>query len=153
AFSPAGQDPPACPPGERDGVLAMIDARRGEVFAAAYALARAGTATELTPPQALAPEELEDILGELQPGSEVRRWRWLAVGDGAVRSRGHLDAAGVAVPEDSSPLHLVGAEAICDLGARAALAAMGEATVPDYRRRPDAEVALEGASALEGSRP
>src|SRR5262249_12513144 len=25
AFSPAGQDPPACPPGERDGVLAMID--------------------------------------------------------------------------------------------------------------------------------
>ena len=75
------------------------------------------------------------------------------MGDGAVRYRGHLDGAGVAVPEDSSPLHLVGAEAICDLGARAAVAARSEAIVPDYRRRPDAEVALERAPALEGSRP
>ena len=93
------------------------------------------------------------MIGELRSAGEGRRWRWLAVGDGAVRYRGHLDAAGVAVPEDSSPLHLVGAEAICDLGARAAVAARSEAIVPDYRRRPDAEVALERAPALEGSRP
>jgi tRNA threonylcarbamoyl adenosine modification protein YeaZ len=150
---PAGQPPPAVPPGERDGVVAVIDARRGEVFAATYALAGAGAASELASPRALAPEELDHILGEAQSGGEVGGWRWLGVGDGAVRYRGHLDAAGVAVPADSSPLHLVGAEAICDLGARAAVAAADETIVPDYRRRPDAEVALEGAHALEGPRP
>ena len=68
---------------------------------------------------------------------------WRAIGDGAVRFRAHLQAAGVMVPPDSSPLHLLSAEAICDLGSRAETLASYQAIVPDYRRRPDAEIALE----------
>jgi hypothetical protein len=57
-----------------------------------------------------------------------------------------LEAVEVIVPPDSSPLHLVSAEAICDLGARGEAVASYEAIVPDYRRRPDAEIALESAT-------
>jgi tRNA threonylcarbamoyladenosine biosynthesis protein TsaB len=111
-------------------VLAMIDARRGEVFLATYA-----TTGELMSPRALAPEDLGSIVTQA-------KGRWLAVGDGAVRYRGHLETAGVVVPEDCSPLHEVSAEAICNLGVSAPAVAAYEAIVPDYRRRPDAEVAL-----------
>jgi tRNA threonylcarbamoyladenosine biosynthesis protein TsaB len=134
-----------------EGVLAVIDARRGEAFAAAYLTTDRGVVEELVPPRALAPEELGGMLAQasgVQAGAHATRWR--AVGDGAVRFRDQLEIAGAAVPEDSSRLHLVSAEAICDLGARAPTAAAPslEAIVPDYRRRPDAEIALESAQAL-----
>lgn len=122
---------------EPAGVLALIDARRGEVFAAAY-----DGDVELLAAQALAPGEL----GELRERSEARtgQRRWIAVGDGAVLYRGALEQPDVRVPEDSSPLHRVDARAICTLGEHAP---GGEArVVPDYRRRPDAEIALEGAA-------
>jgi tRNA A37 threonylcarbamoyladenosine modification protein TsaB len=141
---------PAAPGGDLDGVLAVIDARRGEAFAAAYAATDRGATDELTSPRASVPEELGGVVAraeghvaraEAWSGGEHGR-RWLAVGDGAVRFRGHLEEVGVAVPEDRSPLHLVSAGAICDLATRAPVAASYETLVPDYRRRPDAEIAL-----------
>jgi tRNA threonylcarbamoyladenosine biosynthesis protein TsaB len=142
-----------------EGVLAVIDARRGEVFAAAYTVAEHSSAVELLSPRALAPEDLPTFVASVAAQLEgppeqargERAGRWLAVGDGAVRFRGHLEAAGVAVPGDHSRFHLVGAGAICDLGARAQPAASYEDVVPHYRRRPDAEIALERLAVLEGS--
>jgi tRNA threonylcarbamoyladenosine biosynthesis protein TsaB len=107
--------------GARDDapVVAAIDARRGEVFAAAYP----GFG-----PTALAPAELA---ARLESGA-------LTVGDGAVRFREELERAGAAIPADDSPLHRVSALQICRLGARAE-AADRDALLPDYRREPDAK--------------
>jgi tRNA threonylcarbamoyladenosine biosynthesis protein TsaB len=135
-------------------VLAVLDARRGEVFAAPYLLADRESVEELVAPRALAPEDLGSILAQAEAhraGDDAQRGRehvspWQAIGDGAVRFRGHLEAVGVTVPPDSSPLHLVSAEAICALGARGEAVASYQAIVPDYRRRPDAEIALESAA-------
>ena len=105
---------------------------------------------ELLTARPVSPEDLGGVVKEAEHASGERGNPWLAVGDGAVRFRGHLELARVAVPPDSSPLHLVSAQAICDLGACAVAVAGYEEIVPDYRRRPDAEIALEGAAALEG---
>lgn len=121
-------------------VLAVIDARRGEVYAAAYAAAR-----QLTEPRAVAPADLAAVVEQAE-GSGAAMGRWLAVGDGAIRFREQLQAAGIAVPEDGSPAHLVSGGAICELALQARPLAAGE-LLPDYRRRPDAEIALEGARA------
>jgi len=117
-------------------VLAVLDARRGEAFVAAYETADRGP-VELVAPVALAPEDLHDVVESSA--------RWEAIGDGAVRFRSDLESAGIMVPPDSSPLHLLSAEAICALGARAEIVESGRGIVPDYRRRPDAEIALERA--------
>jgi tRNA threonylcarbamoyladenosine biosynthesis protein TsaB len=100
-------------------VVAVIDARRGEVFAAAPGVFG---------PVALAPEALA---ARIEPGS-------LAVGDGAVRFREELERAGAVVPADGSPLHRVSAIEICKLGA-AGEPAGRDALLPDYRREPDAQ--------------
>jgi hypothetical protein len=71
--------------------------------------------------------------------------QWIAVGDGAIRFRGHLQDRGITVPADDSPLHLVDGGAICRLALAAQPVAVRE-LMPDYRRRPDAEIALEGAN-------
>jgi tRNA threonylcarbamoyladenosine biosynthesis protein TsaB len=135
------------------GVLAVIDARRGQAFAGAYRVGDGKSATELIAPRPVPPDELARVVSEAEQQGGQDGNPWLAVGDGAVRYRGHLELAGVAVPPDSSPLHLLSAQAICDLGACAAAAESYEEIVPDYRRRPDAEIALEGAAALEGREP
>jgi tRNA threonylcarbamoyladenosine biosynthesis protein TsaB len=113
-------------------VLATIDARRGEAYAAAY-----DTQGELAPPRALAPEALAALPAELDGERD-----WLAVGDGALRFRGYLEAIAVAVPVDTSPLHRVDAGVLCEL-ALSAPAGDREAVLPDCRRRPDAEISLE----------
>jgi tRNA threonylcarbamoyladenosine biosynthesis protein TsaB len=123
----------AKPDGAGLGVLAVIDARRGEAFAAAYAEGR-----ELSPPCALAPQSLGELPRELE------REHWLAVGDGAIRFRANLEGAGVAVPEDASALHRVDAGALCELALQAPGGAP-EALLPEYCRRPDAEIAREHA--------
>jgi tRNA threonylcarbamoyladenosine biosynthesis protein TsaB len=106
-----GTDPPR--------VVAVIDARRGEVFAAAPGVFE---------PVALAPEALA---ARIEPGS-------LAVGDGAVRFREELERAGAVVPADGSPLHRVSAIEVCKLGATGQPAGR-DALLPDYRREPDAK--------------
>lgn len=114
--------------GEPRPVLAVLDARRGEVYCAGWAQAR-----ELVPPRAIAPEQLGELL------DAVDAHAWLAVGDGAVRFRAHLDRAGVEVSDEASPLHQVSGAVVCRLAA-ARPGVAPEAVLPDYRRSPDARV-------------
>jgi tRNA threonylcarbamoyladenosine biosynthesis protein TsaB len=100
-------------------VVAVIDARRGEVFAASPGVFE---------PVALTPAALAE---RLAPGT-------LAVGDGAVRFREELERAGAVVPVDGSPLHRVSAVEICRLGATGEPADRDH-LLPDYRREPDAK--------------
>jgi len=130
--------------GQQGGLLAVIDARRGQAFAAAYGATGEESPGELASARALAPEDLASVVTQAEQRAGEQLAPWLAVGDGAIRFRDFLESAGVAVPADSSPLHLVSAQAICDLGVRAPAVASYEEIVPDYRRRPDAEIALEG---------
>ena len=105
--------------GQTPLVVAVIDARRGEVFAASPGAFE---------PVALTPEALAE---RIAAGS-------LAVGDGAVRFREQLEQAGAIVPADGSPLHRVSALQICRLGADGEPAGR-DALLPDYRREPDAK--------------
>lgn len=118
----------------RGGTIAVIDARRGEAFAAAYP----SPDVEIAFARALGPIELERIVAELERGGAGAGERWQAVGDGALRFAAELRAGGVSVPEEGSPLHLLDAAALCELGAQADPAAGLEAVLPDYRRAPDA---------------
>ena len=136
----------------RRGVLAVIDARRGEAFAAAYFPSEEGSLSELCAPSAMAPAELAGMIARAQERGGRHGEDWLAVGDGAIRFREQLEEAGVEVPGDGSPLHLVSAETICELGARAPAASSYEQVLPDYRRRPDAELALQRGPAMEAAR-
>ena len=129
------QTPEPPPPGTL--VLPVVDARRGEVFAAGW---RDGE--PVFQPRAMAPEEL----AELAEGGGARSRRpWLAVGDGAVRFREALVQAGVTVPAPGSPAHRVSAATVCRLAAEAE-PAPHRAVVPDYLRLPDAEEALRARS-------
>ena len=102
-----------------DAALAVIDARRGEVFAAAPGVFG---------PAAWDPNELA---ARIQPG-------WLTIGDGAVRFREPLERAGAVIPADDSPLHRVSALSVCRLGAKLEPADR-DSLLPDYRREPDAK--------------
>lgn len=126
ALATAAQAEPAGELCEASGpVLAVIDARRGEVFAAAWAGPQ-----PLLGPLAIAPDALTGRLrGPLAAP--------LAVGDGAVRFRDQLEQAGATVPPDGSPAHRVSALQVCRLGAAGEPVAR-DALVPDYRREPDA---------------
>jgi tRNA threonylcarbamoyladenosine biosynthesis protein TsaB len=151
----AGSDAHAA--GEAEGVLAVIDALRGEAFAGAYRLRDSGIAEQLhgdaqLPARALKPEELEQLATRLKQGKGASGGSWLAVGDGALRFRERLQCAGVSVPPDSSRMHMLDAGAICELGSLAAAAGSCEEILPDYRRMPDAALARERAGVLEGSR-
>jgi tRNA threonylcarbamoyladenosine biosynthesis protein TsaB len=110
-------------------VLAVIDARRGEVYAASYRHHR--TTME---PVAISPADLAERLAARR---EWGRDAMLAVGDGAVRFRAELERAGVAIPADGSPAHRVSAVMVCRLG-RAREPVDRDALLPDYRREPDA---------------
>ncbi|HEV2924832.1 MAG TPA: tRNA (adenosine(37)-N6)-threonylcarbamoyltransferase complex dimerization subunit type 1 TsaB [Solirubrobacteraceae bacterium] len=141
-------------PGEHDApragrVLAVIDARRGEVFAGAYRAGGPDSAAELAPPRAIAPGQLGTVLAlaeEHGAGTD----KWFAVGDGAVRYRDQLERIAVIVPDDSSRLHLVDAATICELGRHGQPVMTYEQILPDYRRRPDAEIALDGVETGRG---
>ena len=101
-------------------VLAVLDARRGQVFARRYS--EAGPTTGI---YCLTPEELSVEGGPL------------VVGDGAVRYRGALSGLGRIPPEDC-PLHrvtAVGHVISADLSP-----VSPDELVPIYVREPDAEV-------------
>jgi tRNA threonylcarbamoyladenosine biosynthesis protein TsaB len=106
-------------------VVAAIDARRGELFAAVWR----GT-QELLAPVAIAPEALAAWVAEHAPKA-------LTVGDGALRFRDQLEPAGAAIPPDADPLHGIAGRSLCRLGAEAQPAPR-DAVLPDYLRRPDA---------------
>jgi tRNA threonylcarbamoyladenosine biosynthesis protein TsaB len=130
-------------------VLAVIDARRGEVFAAVYEAGEEEPAP-LSAPRALPPQELAALVADLGGGDAGAAAKLLAVGDGAVRYREQLEAAGIAVAAEHSALNRVSAKEICAAGARAPTAGGVRKIVPDYRRRPDAELALEVAGGERG---
>jgi tRNA threonylcarbamoyladenosine biosynthesis protein TsaB len=117
-------------------VLAVIDARRGEVFIAAY-----DDGQELLAPQAVSPDGVAELLE--RAAIDTRAGEWLALGDGAVLYRAAFERAGVGVADDRSEHHQIQARAICELGEW--VSASAESVLPDYRRRPDAEIALDGA--------
>jgi tRNA threonylcarbamoyladenosine biosynthesis protein TsaB len=111
---------------ERDS-LAVLDARRGEVFAALYSPA----AERRWEPLVAAPVELaERVAGLAIPP--------LAAGSGAVRFRDELASLGVDVPEDADPVHRVAARHACAL-AEAAPGRCDHGLEPIYLRAPDAE--------------
>ena len=113
--------------GAGDGpVAAVLDARRGEVFAGVWDGGR-----ELLAPVALAPDLLAERLVALDVPLQ-------AVGDGAVRFRQELEGAGAAVPVDGSAVHRIAAAPLCRLGAAAEPTAR-DRLLPDYRREPDAK--------------
>ncbi len=134
-----------------EGVLAVIDARRGEVFAAAYEPLPAQDAGRLVPahpltlPRAIAPQRIAELL------AEVADRRWLAVGDGAVRYAAELRQAAIEVAQPDSSAHLVSARAVCEIG-RLAPPSAGAQLLPEYLRRPDAEIASSDARAPRASR-
>lgn len=113
--------------GERPA-LAVFDARRGEVFAQ---LCNAGGAA-IWAPLVLAPEALAERLSA-EPAGVV------AAGDGSIRFRDELEAAGADVLGDDAPQHRLSAAIVCELGAGAAVAGP-ECLEPLYLRRPDAEL-------------
>jgi tRNA threonylcarbamoyladenosine biosynthesis protein TsaB len=119
-------------------VLPVLDARRGEVFAAAWRRSEIERReAALMAPIALTPEGLEARMGEL--GSSV-----LAVGDGAVEFRQTLEGSGALVPDDASELHRVTAVRHCTLATRLPPTRPDE-VLPDYLRLPDAEIARRAA--------
>jgi tRNA threonylcarbamoyladenosine biosynthesis protein TsaB len=122
-----------------DGVMAVIDARRGEVFAAGWATAevrRAG-APPLLGPRPLAPAAVAEIM--MQDGRT-----WLAVGDGAVEFRAALEPSGARIPERDSERNRVSAVEHCRLAAGLA-PRLPEGVQPEYLRLPDAEITLRAA--------
>jgi tRNA threonylcarbamoyladenosine biosynthesis protein TsaB len=110
--------------------LPVIDARRGELFAALYD-GEGGTTWE---PFVAAPEDLAERIAKAFPGVE----RPLAAGDGSIKFRPVLEAAGVEVPSDESQLHVVRALSVCRLAGEVP-AAPPEAVLPAYLREPDAK--------------
>lgn len=106
-------------------VIPLIDAKRGEIFHR-FPGAADGVAE---------PGELIGRVAELVAAGPPP----LAVGDGAVKLRAELAAAGAEVPGDDDPRHLVSAIAIARLAA-AARPLPPEQVVPNYIRPPDAKV-------------
>ncbi len=153
ALAAAGAGAPGEPAAAQTAVLAVIDARRGEGFCAAYAFDDAdgaqgapapATLRELLAPAAVAPDRLAAVVTRAE-GLQTRALRWIAVGDGALLFREQLERDGIEVPGEHDAVQRISGGAICRLALDAAPLATREVQ-PDYRRRPDAELALEGAS-------
>ena len=107
--------------------LAVLDAKRGEAFAALYDAA----GSELWPAWVGSPEDLAQRVHTLES-------RPVAVGDGSVRFRDQLEAAGAVVPTDRDEVHRPLARHLCRLAEDVASDARD--IEPDYLRRPDAEL-------------
>jgi tRNA threonylcarbamoyladenosine biosynthesis protein TsaB len=124
---------------EASVALAVLDARRGEAFAAAWARDDLERGRHpLIEPAALSPAALRARLGGL--GSNV-----LAVGEGAIEFRLVLEGSGVFVPDDGSEVHRVTAANHCRI---ARLLQPGDPAQvrPEYLRLPDAEIARRAAT-------
>lgn len=135
ADAPAGIDAPAAV----DAVLAVLDARRGEVFAAGWRFEQTGgqPCEILLAPSALTPDALAALVPELGPTV-------MAIGEGAVEFRQVLERTGAWIPADNSALHRVTAANHCRL-ARALRPSAPAEIRPEYLRLPDAEIARRAA--------
>jgi tRNA threonylcarbamoyladenosine biosynthesis protein TsaB len=111
--------------------LAVFDARRGEAFAAL----RGAAGEEVWAPLVAAPEELSRRVARLAAAP-------LAAGEGALRFRRVLEAAGAEIPPDDDPMHRVRGPCVCAVAAGLDPVAPQEVN-PVYLRPPDAEVWLE----------
>jgi tRNA threonylcarbamoyladenosine biosynthesis protein TsaB len=118
----------------------VVDARRGELFAAAYRAGPAGGLEELIAPAALSPEDLARALLALDGP--------VMLGGEGVEARGDaLREAGLAALPPGSPGHRIRAAALAlRVEAGAALPAR-----PVYARLPDAEVNRRRALAAQGT--
>jgi tRNA threonylcarbamoyladenosine biosynthesis protein TsaB len=118
----------AAHPGAGSGpLLPVIDARRGQVFAALHRR----DASELWEPLVADPLDLAERVGDLEAAP-------LAAGDGAVRFRPELEAAGVTVAPSEDPVHRISAREVCALGESTA-EAPPDRIEPLYLRPPDAK--------------
>jgi tRNA threonylcarbamoyladenosine biosynthesis protein TsaB len=106
--------------------LALIDAKRGELFASLFE-----EGSERWHPFAAAPAEVAARVRDegLDP---------LAIGNGSVRFRDVLEAAGVRVAPAGSGTHVARGLSICRLAARVP-PAPPDAVLPEYLRVPDAK--------------
>lgn len=125
---------------QHDAVLAVLDARRGEVFAAAWTTDGVSGAPEqdrLLEPLALAPSALAQTAAGL---GQTR----LGIGAGAVAFRSVLERSGTVIPDDRSRLHRVNAAFTGQLALRSDPVRAGDVR-PEYLRLPDAELVLQAA--------
>ena len=107
-------------------LLAVVDARRREAFAALHG----PDGALIWPPMVAPPEELAERVARLAEPP-------LAAGDGALRFRRELEAAGAEVLAGDERAHRVSARHICLLAHDPAPL---ESIEPVYLRRPDAEL-------------
>jgi tRNA threonylcarbamoyladenosine biosynthesis protein TsaB len=111
--------------------LPVIDARRGEAFAALFE----ADGREVWPAFVAAPAELaERVRGMASP--------CLAAGDGALRFAAELKEAGAEVPQPQDPVHRIAANQVCAAGEVASEASPDEIR-PLYLRPPDAKRWIE----------
>lgn len=108
--------------------LAVLDARRGEVFSALYSAA----GERLWGPVVDVPE----LLAKRLTGVQVSP---LAAGSGAVRFRQHLTSQGAEVPDDADAVHRIAARHVCAIAADRGDAEDSGSAAPIYLRAPDAE--------------
>jgi tRNA threonylcarbamoyladenosine biosynthesis protein TsaB len=115
-------------------VVPVLDARRGEVFAAAWPVPPPATGDwePLLSPLAQAPRALAETLERLGPDR-------LAIGEGALAFRAVLERSGTVIPEDPSELHRVSAINHCRLAGGVASQDY-DRVAPEYLRLPDAEL-------------
>jgi tRNA threonylcarbamoyladenosine biosynthesis protein TsaB len=117
--------------GERAGAssrLALLDARRGEVFAALYS----DSGKRRWDPWVGTPEALAERVAALETPI-------LAAGSGAVRFRQELARMGVEIPDDADPVHRIAARHICALAGSGEGEEQAGPAAPIYLRPPDAE--------------
>jgi tRNA threonylcarbamoyladenosine biosynthesis protein TsaB len=105
--------------------LAVLDARRGEVFAALYS----ERGERIWEPLVCRPEQLEARVAALSSPPP-------AAGSGAVRFRHELARHEVRIADDADPVHRIAARHVCAL---AAASGGGGPLAPIYLRPPDAE--------------
>jgi tRNA threonylcarbamoyladenosine biosynthesis protein TsaB len=108
--------------------LAVIDARRGEAFAALYS----PDGARLWEPLVDSPAALAERVGNLAENP-------VGAGSGAVRFRDELASQGVEVPDDVDPVHRVAARHICALAVTGKNGDESGLVAPIYLRPPDAQ--------------
>jgi tRNA threonylcarbamoyladenosine biosynthesis protein TsaB len=109
---------------EAENRLPLIDAKRGELFAALYAGGEERWPAFAATPEALVERVRKDAITVM------------AAGDGSLRFRDQLEAGGIAVGPAGG--HAVRALHICRLAARVPASAP-DAVLPNYLREPDAK--------------